>query len=194
MRTRIRGRRRRHNPLRRRSDVVEAWWALAVGVLMLVGAPLAGAGAAWWAYDGAQAHAAARRAAQHHVRAVLVEDAPATVPSRPGGGRRSLSAPVRWTGTDGTARTGLVRVPAGLRRGTRIDVWTDARGTIVRPAPSSSMILQQALALGVFTAAGAAFAVSVAHLCVRRALMRRRLAQWERDWARTEPDWTRRTA
>ncbi|MEU6271010.1 hypothetical protein ABZ871_01090 [Streptomyces populi] len=194
MRTRVRGWRWRRNPLRRRSDAVEAWWTLAVGVLLLVGAPLAGAGVAWWAYDGAQAHAVARRATQHHVRAVLVEDAPSAVPATPGGGRRPLSAPVRWTGSDGTARTGLVRVPAGLRRGTRIDVWTDARGTIVRPAPSSSAVLQQALAMGALTAAGAAFAVSAAHLCVRRALVRRRLARWEHDWARTEPDWTRRTA
>ncbi|MET7982761.1 MULTISPECIES: hypothetical protein [unclassified Streptomyces] len=194
MRTRVRCWRWRRNPLRRRSDVVEAWWALTVGVLLLVGAPLAGAGASWWTYDGAQSRAVARRAAQHHVRAVLVRDAPEAVPSTPGRGTRSLSAPVRWTGPDGTARTGRVGVTAGLRRGARVDVWTDARGAIVRPAPSSSVILQQALAIGVFTAGGAVFAVSVAHLCVGRALVRRRLARWEHDWARTEPDWTRRTA
>ncbi|MEU9137543.1 hypothetical protein AB0D33_16510 [Streptomyces sp. NPDC048404] len=194
MRTRVRGWRWRRNPLRRRSDVVEAWWALAVCVLVFVGAPLVGAGAAWWTYDGAQAHAAARRAAQHHVRAVLVEDVPTAVPSRPGARPRSSSARVRWTEPDGTRQTRLVGVPPGLRRGTSVDVWTDARGRIVRPAPSSSMILQQALAMGVFTSAGTVSVLFVAHLCVRRALARRRLAQWEHDWARTEPDWTRRTA
>ncbi|MFE2530861.1 hypothetical protein [Streptomyces sp. NPDC059371] len=53
MRTRVRGRRWRRNPLRRRSDVVVAWWAPAVVVLLFVGAPLVGAGAAWWTYtDG----------------------------------------------------------------------------------------------------------------------------------------------
>ncbi|MFE4698909.1 hypothetical protein ACFRIC_17755 [Streptomyces sp. NPDC056738] len=194
MRTRVRGWRWRRNPLRRRSDVVEAWWALAVGVLLFVGAPLLGAGAAWWTYDGTQADAAARRAVQHHVRAVLMDDAPTTVSSRPVGGRRSLSALVRWTGSDGKARTGRVGVPAGLRRGARVDVWTDARERIVRPAPSSSMVLQQALATGVFATTGAASAVVFTHFCVRRALGRRRLAQWEHDWARTEPEWTRRTA
>jgi hypothetical protein len=194
MRTRVRGWRWRRNPLRRRSDVVEAWWALAVCVLLCVGVPLVGAGAAWWTYDGAQAHAAARRAAQHHVRAVLVEDVPTAVPSRPGARPSSPSARVRWTGSDGTRQTRLVGVPAGLRRGTRVDVWTDARGRIVRPAPSSSVILQQALAMGVFASAGAVSVLFVAHLCVRRALARRRLAQWEQDWERTEPDWTRRTA
>ncbi|MFJ6834359.1 hypothetical protein [Streptomyces sp. NPDC091209] len=194
MRTRVHGWRWRRNPLRRRSDVVEAWWALAVGVLLSVGAPLAGAGAAWWTYDGAREQAAAQRAAQHHVRAVLVKDSPPAVPTTPGNGLRSFPVPVRWTGSDGIARTGLVRVPAGLRRGTRLYVWTDARGGIVRPPSNASVIRQHTLAMGVFTTTGALFAVFLAHLCVRRALARRRLAQWECDWARTEPEWTRRTA
>ncbi|WRZ94689.1 hypothetical protein OHB54_40040 [Streptomyces sp. NBC_01007] len=194
MRTRVRGWRWRRNPLRRRSDVVEAWWALAVGVLLFVGAPLAGAGAAWWTYDGTREQATAQRAAQHQVRAVLVEDTPRAVPTTPGGSLRSFPALVRWTGSDGTVRTGPVRVRAGLRRGTRVDVWTDARETIVRPPSSTAVIRQRALAMGVFTATGAVFVVFVAHLCVRRALGRRRLAHWERDWARTEPEWTRRTA
>ncbi|MFH8391897.1 hypothetical protein [Streptomyces sp. NPDC018036] len=194
MRSRVRGWRWRRNPLRRRSDVVEAWWAVAVGVLLLVGAPLVGAGVARWTYEHARAHAEATRATEHHVRAVLVKDSPRVVPSASGHGMRPLSTPVRWTGSDGTARTALVHVPAGLRRGTRVDVWTDGRGVIVPAAPSSAMILQQALAIGVFTGAGAVFAVSVAHVCVSRSLVRRRLDQWASDWARTEPDWTRRTA
>lgn len=41
MRTRVHGWRWRRNPLRRHSDVVEAWTALIVAVLLLVGAPLA---------------------------------------------------------------------------------------------------------------------------------------------------------
>ncbi|MFD5819411.1 hypothetical protein [Streptomyces sp. NPDC127038] len=195
MRALMLGRRWRRHPLRRRSDVVEAWWAVAVGVLLLVGAPLAGAGVARWVYDDARAHAVALRAARHHVRGVLLDDVPGTGPSTPGGGTRPRFAPVRWTGSDGRVRTARVGgVPEGLRRGMRVDVWTDARGTIVRPPPSSSVIRQQALALGVFTGACVVFAVSVAHVCVRRTLMRGRLARWERDWARTEPEWTRRTA
>ncbi|MGQ4333511.1 hypothetical protein [Streptomyces hayashii] len=43
MRSGVRGWRRRDNPLRRRSDVVEAWTALVVATLLLVVAPLAGA-------------------------------------------------------------------------------------------------------------------------------------------------------
>ncbi|MGW3911730.1 hypothetical protein ACWEBX_09395 [Streptomyces sp. NPDC005070] len=100
----------------------------------------------------------------------------------------------RWTGSDEAARTGRVGVPTGLRRGARVDVWADGRGRIVRPAPTSSTVRQQALAVGVFATTGAASAVVLAHFRVRRALGRRRPAQGEHDWARTEPEWTRRTA
>ncbi|MFD5632564.1 hypothetical protein ACFWJM_00235 [Streptomyces sp. NPDC127077] len=82
-------------------------------------------------------------------------------------------------------------VPAALRRGTRVDVWTDAPGAIVPAAPSSAVILQQALFIGAFADVGA---VSVAHVCVRRSPVRRWLDRREHDRARTEPDWTRRTA
>ncbi|NSL42795.1 hypothetical protein HO151_00845, partial [Streptomyces sp. 8P21H-1] len=54
-------RKQRHNPLRRRSDVVEAWTALVVAVLLCAGAPLAGLGVGWWAYDGARDTAAVQR-------------------------------------------------------------------------------------------------------------------------------------
>ncbi|MFD7694163.1 MULTISPECIES: hypothetical protein [Streptomyces] len=42
MGSRVRGRRPRHNELRRRSDVVETWTLLGVGLLLFVVAPLGG--------------------------------------------------------------------------------------------------------------------------------------------------------
>ncbi|MFD6297943.1 hypothetical protein ACFWFU_24320 [Streptomyces sp. NPDC060235] len=194
MRTRVLGWRWRRNSLRRRCDVVEAWCVLVVGVLLLVGAPLAGAAAGWWTYDVARAEATAQRATLHQVRAVLVDDTPAAVPATPGGIQRSFPALVRWTATDGQVRTDLVRVPSGVRGGAHIDVWTDARDRIVRAPSSTSVIWQRALAVGLFTALGTVLALLVARLCVRRSVDRRRLDQWARDWALTEPGWTRRTA
>ncbi|MGW3728091.1 Rv1733c family protein, partial [Streptomyces sp. NPDC000851] len=81
MGTRVRGWRWRRNPLRRRSDVVEAWTALAVAVLLLLGAPLAGAVAAWWAHDEARSTAVAQRAERRHVRAEVLGRSPAGVPA-----------------------------------------------------------------------------------------------------------------
>ncbi|MBW8820836.1 MAG: hypothetical protein JF598_22125, partial [Streptomyces sp.] len=72
MRTRVRGWRWRRNPLRRRSDVIEAWTVLAVAALMLLGAPLVGAVVGWWAHGDARAVAAAQHSERHRVRAQVV--------------------------------------------------------------------------------------------------------------------------
>ncbi|NUR39874.1 MAG: hypothetical protein HOV73_07315, partial [Streptomyces sp.] len=81
MRTRVRGWRWRHNPLRRRSDVVEAWTTLVVILLLLVVAPLAGALTARWAHGEAQAAAVAQRADRHSVRAEVVGRIPDELPT-----------------------------------------------------------------------------------------------------------------
>ncbi|MEV1086149.1 hypothetical protein AB0I98_49510, partial [Streptomyces sp. NPDC050211] len=72
MRTRVRGWRWRPSPLRRRSDIVEAWTVVVVAVLLFVGAPLAGAAPARWAGGGGRDTAAAQRAERRQVRAEVV--------------------------------------------------------------------------------------------------------------------------
>ena len=193
MRTRTRGWRWRRNPLRRRSDAVEAWTVLAVAFLLCVGAPLAGVFAGRWAHDGARAQAAAQRAERHHVRAVLVENAPASVPN-PGGRQPTYEVRVRWHEPGGGQRSGVAQVRAGTRRGDRADVWVDARGRGVDPPLGDTAVWQRTLTTGASTAGGVVVIVLVAHFAVRRVATRRRLAEWENNWARTGPEWTRRTA
>lgn len=194
MRTRVRGWRWRRNPLRRRSDVVEAWTVLAVAVLLFVGAPLTGAAVGWWRYDNAQARAAAQRAERHRVSALLVETAPAVVPSPQGARRPTFRVKVRWTEPGKGARTGEALVPAGGQRGDRVDVWLDAHGRNVGPPVSAGVIWQHALTTGASTAAGVVAVVLAWYLTVRRITAGRRLAEWERDWAHTGPEWRRHTA
>lgn len=192
MGTRVRGWRWRRNPLRRRSDVVEAWTVLVVAVLLFVGAPLLGAATAWWAHDEARATAARERAERQRVRAEVVGRTPDRLPSVQGGGRHSFRAAVRWTEPDGTARTTAARVPAGTRHGEVVDVWIDSRGRSVPPPADGSAVRQHSLRAGAGAAVGAAAVVLLAHNGVRRVALRRRMAEWERDWARTEPQWTHR--
>ncbi|WP_327137906.1 hypothetical protein OG585_41160 [Streptomyces sp. NBC_01340] len=194
MRTRVRGWRWRRNPLRRRSDVVEAWTVLAVAVLLFVGAPLAGAAVGWWRYDNAQARAAAQRAERHRVSALLVETAPAAVPSPQGARPPTFRVKVRWTEPGKGSRTGEALVPAGGQRGDRVDVWLDAHGRNVGPPVSADAIWQHALTTCASTAAGVVAVVVAWYLTVRRITARRRLAEWERDWAHTGPEWRRHTA
>ncbi|MFI9151619.1 hypothetical protein [Streptomyces sp. NPDC053367] len=184
----------RPSELRRRSDVVEAWTVLAVGVLLLIGAPLVGFLAAWWAYGDADARADALRADRHTVRAEVVGDAPVAVPSAQGGRPLTQLAMVRWTGPAGAVHTGRAVIPADARRGDAVELWLDSRGRAVAPPPDSSTVWQHSVALGICGGAGTASVVLLGHCVVRRAAERHRLAEWERDWALTEPQWTGRRA
>lgn len=192
MRDRVHGRRRRDNPLRRRSDAVEAWTALVVAVLLLVAAPLAGALAGRWAHDDARATAEHQRADRHRVSARVVGRPPGTMPSVEGGRQQMVRVSVRWTPPGGQARTATARVPEGTRQGDVVDVWFDGRGRSVAPPPNETVVWQHTLTLGVCVAGGTAAVVLLGHAAVRRVAMRHRLAEWEREWALTEPQWTRR--
>ncbi|GAA3841144.1 hypothetical protein ACFS5L_16730 [Streptomyces phyllanthi] len=194
MRTRVRGWRWRANPLRRRSDVVEAWAALVTTVLLVVGAPLAGVAAGSWAHAAARSEVAAQRAELHRVRGVVVTDAPPAAPAARGDRQPTHHVRARWTESGEDARTGVARVPAGTRRGEFTDVWLDPRGRSVDPPLTGAAVVQHALAVGACTTGGAVAVVLAGRLAVRRVFLRHRLAEWEREWARTGPEWARRWA
>ncbi|MFF0156423.1 hypothetical protein ACFYRY_02600 [Streptomyces sp. NPDC005263] len=193
MRTRARGWRWRRNPLRRRSDMVEAWTVLAVAVLLFLGAPLAGAVAGWWAHDAARAVAVAQRAERHQVSAKVIGKTPDALPSV-SGREHTYRVSVRWTEPGSGPRTATASVPAGTHRGETVKVWFDSRGRNVPPPPDETTVWQHTLAIGGCAAGGAAAVVLLGHSAVRGAAARRRMAEWERDWALTEPQWTHRKA
>ncbi|MEV0634684.1 hypothetical protein AB0I77_06870 [Streptomyces sp. NPDC050619] len=194
MRTRVRGWRWRRNPLRRRSDVIEAWTVLAVAVLLFVGAPVVGAIAAWWAHDEAHAIATTQRADRERVRAEVVSKTPGTRTTVLSGRDHTYRATVRWTEPGSGQRTATAPVPAGTRQGDLVDVWFDSRGRSVPPPPDETAVWQHTLTMGVCAAGAAVAVVLLGRSVVRGAATRRRMAEWERDWALTEPQWTRRRA
>ncbi|WP_329280850.1 Rv1733c family protein [Streptomyces sp. NBC_01451] len=192
--TRVYGRRRRRNPLCRRSDVVEAWAVLVVAVVVCVGAPLAGVVTARWAYDGAMATAAVQRAERHRVHAVAVGRAGAGAPSAVSGRQHLYRVRVLWTEPGSGTRTVTAYVPPGTRRGDTVDLWLDASGRPVTPPPGALSVRLHTAAVGVCAAGLAAGAALLAGTALRRTLVQRRLVEWERAWALTEPEWTGRRA
>ncbi|MEU1178558.1 hypothetical protein ABZ464_13060 [Streptomyces sp. NPDC005820] len=192
MRSRMRGWRWRKNPLRRRSDVVEAWTTLAVALLLLVAVPLAGAVAGLWAHDRAQTVAVQQRAERHRVRAEVVGRVPDHLPSADGVRERTYRVTVRWTPPGERTRTTEARVPEGTHKGDLVDVWFDARGHAVAPPSTGTAVWQHTLTMGACAAGGTAALVLLGHTVTRRVAMRHRLDEWDREWARTEPEWTRR--
>ncbi|MEU6593977.1 DUF3592 domain-containing protein [Streptomyces sp. NPDC046881] len=190
MRTRVRGWRWRRNPLRRRSDVVEAWTVLVVAVLLFVVAPLVGVAAGLHAHDRASALAAAQRAERHRVRAVVIGEARERLSDVQSDRRQPYRAQVRWTEPGQGVRTAWARVPAGTRAGEPVSVWFDSRGRSVAPPPDDVAVWQHAVTVGLCAAGGVATAVFLGHAVERRIALRHRLAEWEREWARTGPRWT----
>ncbi|MFF7356334.1 hypothetical protein ACFZA1_27365 [Streptomyces filipinensis] len=190
MRTRVHGWRWRRNPLRRSSDVVEAWTVLIVAVLLFVVAPLVGAAAGLRAHGEARTLAAAQRAERHLVRARVIGDPPERLSAVQGDREHPYRAEVRWTEPGKGARTAWARVPAGTRTGDTVSVWFDARGRNVAPPAGDAVVWQHAVTVGVCAAGGAAAVVLLGHAVERRIALRHRLAEWEREWARTGPRWT----
>ncbi|QTD96476.1 Rv1733c family protein [Streptomyces cyanogenus] len=190
MRIRVRGWRWRRNPLRRRSDVVEAWTVLVVAVLLFVVAPLVGVAAGLHAHDRAAALAAAQRAERHQVRAVVIGEAPERLSAMQSDRRHPYRTQVRWTEPGKGVRTAWARVPAGTRTGEPVSVWFDSRGRSVAPPPDDVAVWQHAVTVGLGAAGGMATVLLLGHAVERRIALRHRLAEWEREWARTGPRWT----
>ncbi|CAM5711189.1 Rv1733c family protein [Streptomyces canus] len=178
----------RNNPLRRREDIAEAWIMLALWALVAVGGTAVGL---------VTAHAtdetlARLRTDRHSTHAVLLTDT-----SKHDSSVRSwddkVSATVRWTTPDGSARTGHTLVDTGLRAGTRVVVWQDGHGAPATAPPSAGEAAVEAGALG--TAAGLALAgvgLGVGAV-VRWRLDRQRIDSWGREWDLAGPQWGHRT-
>ncbi|WP_326595770.1 Rv1733c family protein [Streptomyces sp. NBC_01803] len=181
MEHRVRLWRWRRNPLRRRCDVAEAWIGLLTGVVMAVGAPVAGAAALT---GGTEAMLDDAREARR-ATAVVAAAYEAVTPSGVG-----PLGTVRWTEPDGTVGTGMTRLAPGAEPGTRMTVWLDEGGAL-RGAPPSPAVARTS---GVLLGAGAAGGVCLLALGVRGGARGRldagRAARWEREWAKIAPRWS----
>ncbi|WP_330456039.1 hypothetical protein OIB37_03665 [Streptomyces sp. NBC_00820] len=186
----VRGWRWRQNPLRRRSDVVEAWTVLVIAVLLFVAAPLTGVAAGLRAHGHARDQARTQRAERHQVRAVVLGRTDERLPMVRGDREHPYRAEVRWSEPGGGTRTAPARVPAGTRTADVVTVWFDGRGRNVAPPPDDAAVWQHAVTIGVCAAAGAAAVVLLGHAVQRRIALGHRLGEWEREWARTGPRWT----
>jgi hypothetical protein len=177
-----------HNPLRRGSDVIEAWLLpVAVAAFLILG-PLA------VGVTGLRIHAdnvAAQRAEHswHRVPAVLLEAAPGPLMSDNGANSWLVWTPARWT-SGGRAQVGNVPAPAGTGAGTTVPVWLDRAGNVQVPLTALGARDRIVIA-GAFLLAVLAALLAGLTLLARRILDHRRLADWEAAWLSVGPQWSR---
>jgi hypothetical protein len=174
----------RHNPLKRRSDVAEAWIGVASAALLLVMMPAVGVVMA----DVGERSALDHARGLHRTAARLVEDAPAT-PSRFSGlADDHVRAAVRWTTPDGSPKTGEAPVAAGSKAGSSTTVWLDDAGRLCPAPPTPAQARSQGAALGSAAGAGVCVLMVGGWWVVHGRLDVRRRAEWDRAWAEFNAD------
>jgi hypothetical protein len=184
----LRGRRLDRNPLRRRSDRVETVIVAALFAAFLGGAPFAVHAAAAGASAASQRELRAQQANFRQVTAVLLE---AAWTPQGYGFTISSQADARWVAPDGKVRTDMIAVPADAKAGSTVRIWTNLSGDLVTPLRQDQIALRADLAgMAAVAALGAVLLITGA--VVRRALNRRRLADWDADWLATGPRWSSR--
>ncbi|MFD7689658.1 hypothetical protein [Streptomyces sp. NPDC059781] len=186
----------RHNPLRRGTDLAEAWVAFTALLLVLVAAPVAGVLVGNAAQDTLQRSVRAQHQSRHLVTATVVRELDpspsAGDPEMSAGGDPRHRVLAHWTAPDGTERSGPV--PTRLkdpRPDDRFRIWTDRHGrTVARPLDTATATTHAVLA-GIGAAlVTAALVEGFRRLTVRR-MVRRRYARWDRAWEKAGPDWGR---
>ncbi|KUF14638.1 MULTISPECIES: Rv1733c family protein [Streptomyces] len=186
----------RHNPLRRPTDIAEAWTALVALFLILVAAPVTGAVTGLLTHDALQRAVTAQREARHSVTATVLQrhDRPPLDPDPETSSARDAHRRVlaSWSAPDGSGHTGTVAVNLkSPHPGDRFRIWTDAEGHVVgRPLDAATATTHAALA-GFGAALVCGGLVEGGRRLVVWRLVRRRYARWDQAWNNAGPDWGR---
>lgn len=186
----------RHNPLRRTTDLVESWVALAALLLILVAAPVAGCLVGSAADDSLQRWVRDQWRTRHLVTATVVKKLhrgpldpdPETSSVRDAHSRVLAD----WTAPDGTARHGAVL--AALKSphpGDRFRLWSDDHGRIVSRPLDGATATAHAVLAGFGVAVMTAGLIEGGRRLVVWRMVRRRYARWDQAWDKAGPDWGR---
>jgi hypothetical protein len=178
------------NPLRRRTDRIEAMVRLATLILLLVAVPIFTIAAGRQADHVALRHAHAQQAADHEVTAVLLQQAPPTGIPDPYTSIQMTLVLARWQPPGQQDRSGPVPAPAGARAGSTVTVWVDASGAITSPPTDPRVIVGDVCMAAMVTCLVASLLVLGANALGRRALDRRRMRAWDAEWRATGPLWS----
>ncbi|MEV7796303.1 hypothetical protein [Streptomyces sp. NPDC087512] len=182
----------RRNPLRRRTDRVQAWIALGLLLAVLAAAPAAMFAVGDTAYRHYRDTAAHQERSRDHLPAVLVHDAPRhPEPGSEEAKKTRYPVEVRFTGPDGTPRTGKADVEPGLTAGSTVRVWADSAGRITEPPLDTGQIRSRTMGWAILAFLGVVLTGLAAHAATGLVLHRRNLAQWDQAWATTAPRWSR---
>jgi hypothetical protein len=176
------------NPLRRRSDRIEARLRLALAVAFVPLAVLAAGSFGHWV-GALSRHELSAQPSRQQVAAVLLKAVPDSVVVL--GASVPREVPARWN-ADGRRFVGMVPVLPGTRRGARVMIWVNSAGTIA-PAPLTTSNVATRVACATALAVLAVVLALWLMLSLIRGLFNHfRLASWGAAWSTIGPLWTGR--
>ncbi|MER5750386.1 hypothetical protein [Streptomyces sp. NPDC002088] len=186
----------RHNPLRRGTDLVEAWVALVALLFILVVAPVIGSLVGGVAQDALQQSVRDQRAARHEVTATVVRELARSSlevdPDASGARDARRRVVADWQAPDGTAHHGPVMTSLNTpHSGDHFTIWTDAHGSLVARPLDSATATTHAVLAGFGAAMLTAGLVESGRRLIVWRMVRRRYARWDQAWDRAGPDWGR---
>ncbi len=186
----------RHNPLRRTTDLVEAWVALVALLLILFAAPVAGAVIGSVAQDSLEKSARNEQQARHLVAATVVKklnhDPLDPDPDSSTGRDAQSRVLAHWTAPDGTAQHGVVLAARkSPHHGDHFTLWTDTHGRIVARPLDTATATTHAVLAGFGAASMTVGLIEGGRRLIVWRMVRRRYARWDQAWDKAGPDWGR---
>ena len=174
------------NPLRRRTDRLQACIMAGLLAAFLTGAPLIALAAGGWVHTAGLREQREQRS-WHQVPVVLLQ----TAPRHDAFWHWSPGEPVQawWTPPGGRRHTGTVPAPPGARAGSTVHVWADRSGPVAGTPLTGDEITARAITAATLAVACLAIVMAAVGRVARGLLDRRRLAAWEADWTSTGPHW-----
>ncbi|MEU6389541.1 hypothetical protein [Streptomyces sp. NPDC046939] len=181
----------RRNPLRRRTDLAQAWIALGLFLTVLAATPAAMLLVGDTVQRRLTETARQQTATGHDTPAELVHDAPRhPEPGSDEAKEARFPVTVRYTDPQGDVRTAKTDVQPALAAGSTVRVWVDAEGDITDAPLTAEQIRDRAMGRVVVTAVAVPLLALAVYAYVDRRLERYHLARWDAAWARTAPEWT----
>ncbi|MEU6819625.1 hypothetical protein ABZ921_03275 [Streptomyces atriruber] len=186
----------RHNPLRRGTDLVEAWLALAALLLIIVGVPVVGVFTASLSRDALLASVQQQREDRHAITGTVlrkVGSSPIDPDPETSSARDAHSRVLaRWKAPDHTDHYGVVL--SDLKSpdpGDHFRLWTDEHGRVVgRPLDGATATTHAVLA-GFGVAAASVGLIEGSRRLILWRMVRGRHARLDRAWEKAGPDWGR---
>jgi hypothetical protein len=176
------------NPLRRRSDRIEAI-AVIITLLALLASVWPAVLVARVVYQHGVVAERVEPGVREAVTAVLLEDAASTSAVSSHGAVLGVKAKARWYLPDGQLRTGVVSVPAHARAGSTLEMWIDSSGRPTAAPRTHPQTVADTVVAGFGVLTGAAGLLCLNLLLVRWLLDRRRYVEWDRAWISAHDRW-----